>query len=80
MPLVATYMYGGAACMPSGVGCFASGVTPACLTAALWQIGGSHSLGVFLVSRTGATAVFANSNGAGVNGEMLAFYAHSIIS
>ena len=79
MPLVATYMFGGAACMPSGVGCFASGVLPACLTAAIWQPGTSHSLGVFLVSRAGATAVFANSNGVGIGGEMLAFYAHSIV-
>jgi len=79
MPLVATYMYGGAACMPSGVGCFASGVTPACLTAAIWQPITGHSLGIFLVSRTGATAIFSNSNGAILNVEMLAFYAHSII-
>jgi len=80
MPLVATYLYGGAASMPAGVGCFATGVTPACLTAALYQEIGAHCFPVLLVSRSGATAIFANCNGAGVNGEMLAFFAHSIIS
>ena len=79
MPLVATYMFGGAACMPAGVGCFASGVLPACLTAALWQPASTHSLPVLLISRTGATAIFANCNTAGISGEMLAFYAHSIV-
>ena len=79
MPLVATYMFGGAACMPAGVGCFASGVLPACLTAAIWQPITGHSLGIFLVSRTGATAIFTNSNAIGLDGEMLAFYAHSIV-
>lgn len=79
MPLVATYLFGGAASMPAGVGCFATGVTPACLTAAVWQAAGAHSVPISLVSRSGAVAIFGNSNGAGVNGEMLAFFAHSII-
>lgn len=79
MPLVATYLFGGAASMPSGVGCFATSVTPACLTAALWQPISGHSIPVILVSRSGAVAIFTNSNGAGLNGEMLAFFAHSII-
>jgi len=80
MPLVATYLFGGAASMPSGVGCFATSVTPACLTAALYQEIGGHSIPVMLVSRSGATAIFTNCNATGVNGEMLAFFAHSIIS
>ena len=80
MPLVATYLFGGAASMPSGVGCFATSVTPACLTAALYQEIGGHSIPIYLTSRSGAAVVFNNSNGAGVNGEMLAFFSHSIIS
>lgn len=79
MPLVATYLFGGAASMPAGVGCFATGVTPACLTAALYQEIGTHCFPILLVSRSGAVAIFTNSNTAAVNGEMLAFFAHSVI-
>jgi len=82
MPLVASFMFAGAASLAGGSNCFATGVTAAsCITAALWMPTGGHSLGAILVTRTGSNGgvvIIASSTGV-VTGELFALFAHSII-
>ena len=79
MPLVSTFMFAGTRCLAAGINCIATGVSPSCLTHASFQEGHSGgSLPVLLLSKSTGTAIFSSSTGA-VAGNVLAFFAHSLI-
>ena len=83
MPLLATYTFAGAASMANGTNCFAHSLptTPDWALAVPLVVGGAvaaSSIPFHLVSRAAATVIFQNSNGGGVNAEVVAQFVHSI--
>ena len=79
MGIIGTYLSAGAMSLASGTTCIATGISPACIMACGWMPITAVSLPTALISRTGATLILTNPNGAAANGEGWAVYAHSVI-
>lgn len=82
MALLGTYIDAGAACLASGLTCFAHSlptIPDFCTSQILSQGANAASIPVFLESRTTAAVIWRNGNGAGINAEHLLLFAHSII-
>lgn len=82
MALLGTYIDAGAACLASGLTCFAHSL-PSLPEHCNYQIrsfgSNAASIPVFLESYSAAAVVWRNGNGAGIGGEHLLMLAHSVI-
>lgn len=78
MPLLGTFIYAGGFSLASGTNCLATGL-PSTPDWVGYSPIAAVSLPVQFLSRTGATIILSSGNGAGINGEVFAIFAHSKI-